>query len=97
MGESQNRSLDPYGDQEVVHLWVWSGLHVAVSTHNLGGLASTNLEVPTCSGTFSDTDGGQASVDWVSNCDEVVVMSIWSDNGYYGPGETYILSASQLP
>jgi len=61
VGESQSRSLDPYGDQDVIHLWVWSGLHVEVQTHNLGGLASTNLEVPTCSGTFSDTDGGQAS------------------------------------
>jgi len=108
VGESQSRSLDPYGDQEVVHLWVWSGLHVAVSTHGLGGLASTNLEVPTCSlastnlevptcsGTFSDTDGGQASVDWTSQCDEVVVMSIWSENGYYGPGETYTLSVQNL-
>jgi len=97
VGESQDRSLDPYGDQEVVHLWVWTGLHVEVLTHNLGGYASTNLEIPTCGGTLSDLDGGESRVEWTSLCDEVVVISIWSENGYYGPGETYILAANQLP
>jgi hypothetical protein len=97
VSETQYRSLDPYGDVDVVHLWVWSGLHVQVRTHSLGGWASTNLEIPTCSGTFSDMDGGEASVDWVSVCDEVVVLTITSSNGYYGPGETYTLEVSQLP
>jgi hypothetical protein len=97
VGESQDRSLDPYGDQEVVHLWVWTGLHVEVLTHNLGGYASTNLEIPTCGGTLSDVDGGESRVEWTSLCDEVVVISIWSENGYYGPGETYTLAANQLP
>jgi len=97
VGEAQGRSLEPYGDVDVVHLWVWSGLHLEVRTHSLGGWASTNVEVPTCSGTFSDTDGGEANVEWVSNCDELIVMSIWSDNGYYGPGETYTLQVYQLP
>ncbi len=96
VGESQYRTLDPYGDQEVVHLWVWTGLHVSVSTHSLGGYASTNLEIPTCGGTYADLDGGEAYVEWVSLC-EVVVMNIWSGNGYYGPGEGYVLSVSQLP
>ena len=97
MNESQNRTLDPYGDQEVVHLWVWTGLHVEVSTHSLGGYASTNLEIPTCTGTLSDLDGGEAHVQWLSQCDEVVVMNISSDNGFYGPGESYTLSVGQLP
>lgn len=97
VGESQGRSLDPYGDEEVVYLWVWTGLHLEVLTHSLGGLASTNLEVPTCSGTFYDTDGGPARVEWVSACDELVVMRIPSSNGYYGPGETYTLQVNQLP
>ncbi len=78
VNESQGRTLDPYGDEEVVHLWVWTGLHVEVRTHSLGGLASTALEIPTCSGTFSDTDGGESTVSWISSCDEVVVMRIWS-------------------
>jgi hypothetical protein len=97
VNESQGRTLDPFGDEEVVHLWVWTGLHVEVRTHSLGGLASTALEIPTCSGTFSDTDGGESTVSWTSWCDEVVVMRIWSTNGYYGPGETYTLQVSQLP
>ena len=97
VNESQGRTLDPFGDEEVVHLWVWTGLHVEVRTHSLGGLASTALEIPTCSGTFSDTDGGQSTISWLSSCDEVVVMRIWSENGYYGPGESYTLSVSQLP
>jgi len=97
VNESQFRTLDPYGDQEVVHLWVWTGLHLSVSTHSLGGYASTNLQIPTCSGTYSDLDGGEAYVEWLSECNEVVVMSIWSHNGYYGPGESYTLSVSQLP
>ena len=97
VNESQGRTLDPFGDEDVVHLWVWTGLHVEVRTHSLGGLASTALEIPTCSGTFSDTDGGQSTISWLSSCDEVVVMRIWSENGYYGPGESYTLSVSQLP
>ncbi len=97
VNESQYRSLDPYGDVDVVHLWVWSGLHVQVRTHSLGGWASTNLEIPTCSGTLADVDGGEAIVDWVSVCDEVVVVTLTSANGYYGPGETYTLEVSQLP
>jgi hypothetical protein len=97
VNESQDRSFDPYGDEEVVHLWVWTGLHVEVRTHNLGGLASTAIEIPTCSGTWYDTDGGETVIDWVSYCDEVVVMRIWSENGYYGPGENYTLSVNQLP
>jgi hypothetical protein len=97
VNESQYRSLDPYGDVDVVHLWVWSGLHLRVRTYDLGGWASTNLEIPTCSGTLTDVDGGEAIVDWVSVCDEVVVVTITSSNGYYGPGETYTLEVSQLP
>jgi hypothetical protein len=97
VGETQWRSLDPYGDEEVVHLWVWTGLHLEVLTHSLGGLASTAIEIPTCSGTFSDTDGGTSRVSWVSACDEVVVMSVRSANGFYGPGETYALQVNQLP
>jgi len=97
VSESQDRTLDPYGDEEVVHLWVWTGLHVEVQIHNLGGLASTAIEIPTCSGTWYDTDGGDTTIDWVSSCDEVVVMRIWSENGYYGPGESYTLSVNQLP
>jgi hypothetical protein len=97
VNESQFRTLDPYGDQEVVHLWVWTGLRVRVSTHSLRGYASTNLQIPTCSGTYSDLDGGEALVEWLSACNEVVVMNVWSNNGYYGPGETYTLSVTQLP
>ena len=89
--------LDPYGDEDVVHLWVWTGLHLEVLTHSLGGWASTNLEIPTCSGTFYDTDGGEARIEWISACDEVVVMHVTSANGYYGPGETYTLQVNQLP
>ena len=76
---------------------MWTGLHLEVLTHSLGGLASTAIQIPTCSGTFYDADGGHARVAWTSACDEVVVMSIWSDNSYYGPGETYTLQVSQLP
>ena len=97
VNESQGRTLEPFGDEEAVHLWVWTGLHVEVRTHSLGGLASTALEIPTCSGTWYDTDGGQSTITWTSQCDEVVVMRIWSSNGYYGPGETYTLQVSQLP
>jgi hypothetical protein len=97
VNESQFRTLDPYGDEEIVHLWVWTGLHVEVRTHSLGGLASTTLEIPTSSGTWYDIDGGQATISWVSACDEVVVMHIGSANGYYGPGETYTLQVSQVP
>jgi hypothetical protein len=97
VGESQWRTLDPYGDEEYVHLWVWPGLHVRVRTHSLGGYASTNIQVSTCSGTFSDTDGGEASVEWLSSCPEVVVIRVWSSNGYYGPGESYTLEVEQLP
>jgi hypothetical protein len=71
INESQSRTLDPYGDEEVVHLWVWTGLHVEVLTHSLGGLASTAMEIPTCSGTWNDTDGGQARAEWVSVCDVI--------------------------
>jgi hypothetical protein len=97
VNESQNRTLDPHGDEEVVHLWVWTGLHLEVLTHSLGGSASTALELPTCSGTWSDTDGGQARVEWLSTCDEVVVMRIRSTNGSFGPDERYTLSVNQLP
>ncbi len=97
VNESQDRTLDPYGDEEVVHLWVWTGLHVEVRTHHLGGLASIAIEIPTCSGTWTDTDGGETAIAWTSSCDEVVVMRIWSANGYYGPGESYTLSVNQLP
>ena len=97
VNEAQWRTLEPYGDEEYVHLWVWTGLHVQVHTHSLGGWASTNLEIPTCSGTFSDVDGGETSVAWVSQCDEVVVVHVWSANGYFGPGESYTLEVVQLP
>jgi hypothetical protein len=97
VGEVQWRSLDPYGDEEVIHLWVWTGLHLEVLTHSLGGLASTAMEITTCTGTFSDTDGGQSRVSWLSVCDEVAVIHIWSTNGCYGPGETYTLQVNQLP
>ena len=97
VNESQGRTLDPFGDEDVVHLWVWTGLHVEVRTHSLGGLASTNVEIVTCSGTHSDTDGGETRVEWTSNCDEVAIIRVLSANGYYGPGETYTLQVSQLP
>jgi hypothetical protein len=97
VGESQDRTLDPYGDEEVVYLWVWAGLHVQVLTTNLGGMASTALEIPTCSGTFGDTDGGESYVEWVSDCNEVVIIRIGSANGFYGPGESYTLAVNQLP
>lgn len=97
VGESQYRTLEPYGDVEIVHLWVWTGLHLEVVTADLGGNASTNLEVLTCSGTFYDTDGGEARIEWTAACDEVVVIHVTSANGYYGPGETYTLQVNQLP
>jgi hypothetical protein len=97
VGESQWRTLEPYGDEEYVHLWVWPGLHVRVRTYNLGGYASTDMQVPTCNGTHTDADGGEASAEWVSSCAEVVIVHVWSDNGYYGPGESYILEVEQLP
>jgi hypothetical protein len=97
VNESQCRSLDPYGDVDVVHLWVWSGLHVQVRTHSLGGWASTDVEVSTCSGTFADTDGGESIIEWTADCDEVAVITVRSANGYYGPGETYALEVDQLP
>jgi hypothetical protein len=97
VGESQDRTLEPDGDVDVVHLWVWTGLHLEVLTTNLGGGASTSVEIPTCSGTFYDTDGGQACVDWVSACDEVVILTITSSNGAYGLGESYTLTVNQLP
>lgn len=97
VGESQARSLDPYGDEEYVHLWVWAGLHLEILTTDLGGLASTNLEVPTCSGTLYDTDGDEGRVELVSACNEVLVLRISSNNGFYGPGETYTLQVNQLP
>ncbi len=97
VGESQYRTLEPYGDVEIVHLWVWTGLHLEVLTADLGGNASTNLEVLTCSGTFYDTDGGQARIQWTSQCDEVAIVTVTSGNGAYGPGESYTLRVSQLP
>ena len=97
VGEVQVRSLDPYGDEDVVHLWVWTGLHLEVLTHSLGGLASTAMEITTCSGTWYDTDGGQARIEWISACDEVVIIRLWSTNGHYGPGEAYALQVNQLP
>ena len=84
-------------DVDVVHVWVWTGLHFRVRTYGLGGWASTNLEIPTCSGTFADTDGGEATVELTSACDEVLVLTISSANGFYGPGETYTLAVEQLP
>jgi hypothetical protein len=43
---AQGRTIDPHGDQEVVHRWVWTGLHLGVLTHSLAGLAATALENP---------------------------------------------------
>lgn len=80
--ESQSRTLEPTGDVDVVHLWVWSGLHLQVHTHSLGGYASTNVEIPTCSGSLADTDGGTAFIEWTSQCEEVVVITVTSSNGY---------------
>lgn len=97
VGESQGRSLEPDGDVDVVHLWAWSGLHLEVLTADLGGNASTNVEIATCSGTLYDTDGGLARIEWLSVCDEVVVVTVTSANGAYGPGETYTLQVNQLP
>ena len=97
VNESQGRTLDPFGDEEVVHLWVWTGLHLEALTHSLGGLASTALQIDTCSGSRDDTDGGGARIEWTSACDEVVIIHIWSTNGYYGPSETYTLQVNQLP
>ena len=97
VGESQGRTLEPDGDVDVVHLWVWTGLHLEVLTANLGGNASTNLEILTCSGTFYDTDGGQARIEYTSSCDEVAIITVTSANGSYGSGETYTLAANQLP
>jgi len=97
VGESQGRTLEPDGDVDVVHLWVWTGLHLEVLTANLGGNASTNLEILTCSGTFYDTDGGQARIEWTSSCDEVVIVTVTSANGYYGSSESYTLTVNQLP
>lgn len=97
MDESQFRTLDPTGDVEIVHLWVWTGLHLQVHTHSLGGYASTNMEIATCDGTLSDSDGGQAFVEWVSSCDEVAIITLTSGNGYFGPGESYVLEVNQLP
>jgi hypothetical protein len=96
IGESQSRSLDPHGDEEVVHLWVWTGLHLEVLTHSLGGLASTAMEIETCDGTLVDSDGDQVSISWTSSCDFVAIIRIWSANGFYGPGETYTLSVQNL-
>ncbi len=97
INESQGRTVDLYGDEEVVHLWVWTGLHLEVLTHSLGGLAPTALEIPTCGGTWRDTGGSEARVEWTSVCDEVVAVRIWSTNRYHGPGEAYTLSVSHLP
>lgn len=97
VGETQRRTLEPYGDVEIVHLWVWTGLHVEVRVHSLGGLASTNMEILTYGGTRYDTDGGEITLSWTSGCDEVAVMRIWSANGYYGPGEAYTLQVTQIP
>ncbi len=66
-------------------------------THSLGGWASTNVEITTCSGTYSDTDGGETTIEWTSVCDEVAVITVSSANGYFGPGETYTLEVNQLP
>jgi hypothetical protein len=97
VGEAQNRSLAPTGDVDVVHLWVWVGLHLSVETHSLGGYASTNVEIETCDGIKSDTDGGIAYLEWTSLCDEVAIVTVTSANGFYGPGEVYTLQISQLP
>jgi hypothetical protein len=97
VGESQYRTLEPYGDVEIVHLWVWTGLRLEALTADLGGNASTNLEILTCSGTFYDTDGGESRIEWTSQCDEVAILTVTSANGAYGPGESYTLRVSQLP
>ncbi len=97
VGESQYRTLEPDGDVDVVHLWVWAGLHLEVITANLGSSASTNVEIVTCGGTLHDTDGGQARIEWTSQCDEVAIVTVTSANGAYGPGESYTLTANQLP
>jgi len=95
--EAQGRTLEPTGDVDVVHLWVWAGLHLSVETHSLGGNASTNVEIQACDGLKADTDGGTAYLAWISNCSEVVIVTVTSANGYFGPGETYILEVKQLP
>jgi len=97
LGASQYRTLEPDGDVDVVHLWVWAGLHLEVITANLGGNASTNVEIVTCGGTLYDTDGGQARIEWTSQCDEVAILTVPSANGAYGPGEGYTLTVNQLP
>jgi hypothetical protein len=95
--EVQNRTLEPTGDVDVVHLWVWAGLRLSVETHSLGGNASTSVEIQTCDGLKADTDGGTAYIQWTSLCDEVIIITITSANAYYGPGETYTLETKQLP
>jgi hypothetical protein len=55
------------------------------------------MEIEICDGTLVDTDGGEASISWTSSCDFVAIIRVWSTNGFYGPGETYTLSANQLP
>ena len=97
VGESQGRSLEPDGDVDAVHLWVWSGLHLEVLTAGLGGNASTNVEIVTCTGTLYDADGGAGRIEWLSVCDEVAVVTVTSANGAYGPGKTYTLQVNQLP
>lgn len=94
--EEQGRTLDPSDDVDEIHLWVWSGLSLEVAAIYLGDNASISMEIQTCGGTLYDTDGGEATISWTSNCEEVVIITVRSANGYYGPGETYILRATQL-
>ena len=94
--EEQGRSLDPTEDVDEIHLWVWTGLNVEVAAVYLGGNTSINMEIQTCGGTLYDTDGGEAYISWTSACDEVVIITVRSANGYFGPGETYTLRTTQL-
>ena len=100
VGETQWRSLEPDGDVDCIHLWVWTGLHVEILTHDLGPDADTYLEVLTAAGTYSDDNGngGLASrVEFTSTADEVVNIRVSSANGLYGPNATYGITVNQLP
>ncbi len=97
VGEAQTRTLAPAGDADVVHLWVWAGLHLSVETLDLGGGTSTNVEIQACDGRWADADGGVAYVEWTSTCDTVAIVTVTSANGRFGPEETYTLQVRQLP
>jgi hypothetical protein len=55
------------------------------------------MEVVTCDGMWSDLDGGESRVEWSSQCTEVAVIRVFSENGAYDPGETYTLQVNPLP